>query len=87
MKTRPDRRVFLLKCQPHFIPHHAAVGGLGNALIYKTQLAVVVQELVLAGQNAALPALGWCVFPYIIPDLLKLALALLLSKRVEKFLK
>ena len=32
-------------------------------------------------------ALGWCVFPYIIPDLLKLALALLLSRKVGKFLK
>ena len=32
-------------------------------------------------------ALGWCVIPYIIPDLLKLALALLLSGRVRKFLK
>ena len=58
MKTRPGRRVFLLKCEPHFIPHHAAVGGLGDALIDEAQLAVVVQELVLAGQNAGLTALG-----------------------------
>ena len=32
-------------------------------------------------------ALGWCVFPYMIPDLVKLALAVLLSHRVKKFLK
>ena len=32
-------------------------------------------------------ALGWCVFPYIIPDLAKLALAVILSRRVKKFLK
>ena len=32
-------------------------------------------------------ALGWCVFPYIIPDLLKLAWAIILSRRVKKFLK
>ena len=31
--------------------------------------------------------LGWCVLPYIVPDLLKLALALLLSKRVSPYLK
>ena len=29
-------------------------------------------------------ALGWCVFPYIIPDLVKIALALLISKRLAK---
>lgn len=32
-------------------------------------------------------ALGWCVFPYIIPDLAKIALALLLSKRLAAVLK
>ena len=31
-------------------------------------------------------ALGWCVFPYIIPDLVKLALAVFLSRRVKMFL-
>ena len=28
-------------------------------------------------------ALGWCVFPYIIPDLAKMALALVLQKRLR----
>ena len=28
-------------------------------------------------------ALGWCVFPYIIPDLVKIALALVLQKRLR----
>ncbi|NLL76838.1 MAG: biotin transporter BioY [Clostridiales bacterium] len=28
--------------------------------------------------------LGWCVFPFIIPDIIKIALALLLSKRLSK---
>lgn len=32
-------------------------------------------------------ALGWCVFPYIIPDLLKIALALILSKRLASVLR
>ncbi len=30
--------------------------------------------------------LGWCVFPFIIPDLLKIALAYLLSDRLRKYL-
>lgn len=29
-------------------------------------------------------ALGWCVFPYIIPDMIKILLALVLTKRIAK---
>lgn len=32
-------------------------------------------------------ALGWCVIPFVIPDLAKLALAALLARRVSRFLK
>ena len=32
-------------------------------------------------------ALGWCVFPFVIPDLAKLALAALLARRVSRFLR
>lgn len=32
-------------------------------------------------------ALGWCVFPFIIPDLVKMALAIILAKRLEKHVK
>lgn len=32
-------------------------------------------------------ALGWCVIPYIIPDLVKVALALLLSRKLRTILK
>ena len=31
--------------------------------------------------------LGWCVFPYVLPDLLKMALAFVLEKRVSAALK
>ena len=31
--------------------------------------------------------LGWCVFPYIIPDLVKIALALLISQRLSKVIR
>ena len=36
------------------------------------------------GPIGIMTALGWCVIPYIIPDLLKIALALVLSKRLRK---
>lgn len=32
------------------------------------------------------PVLGWCVFPFVIPDLVKLGLALALERRLEKSL-
>lgn len=32
-------------------------------------------------------ALSWCVFPFIIPDLAKMALAILLAKRLEKHVR
>lgn len=32
-------------------------------------------------------ALGWCVFPFIIPDLIKIALAFLISGRVKRALR
>lgn len=35
------------------------------------------------GPVGVLSALGWCVFPYIIPDLVKMALALVLQKRLR----
>lgn len=36
------------------------------------------------GEVGILTALGWCVFPYILPDLLKLALAYKLSQRLSR---
>ncbi len=35
----------------------------------------------------AMTALTWCVFPFIIPDLIKLALALILARRVRPIIK
>ena len=32
-------------------------------------------------------ALGWCVFPFLLPDALKLALALAAARRVEKYVR
>ena len=39
------------------------------------------------GPVGIMTALGWCVFPYVVPDLLKLVLAVTLSQRVKGFLR
>ena len=39
------------------------------------------------GPVGLLTALGWCVFPFVVPDLCKLGLALALSRRVRPLLK
>lgn len=39
------------------------------------------------GEVGLLTTLSWCVFPYIIPDCIKIALAILLTKRLGKFVK
>ena len=38
------------------------------------------------GHMGILPILGWCVFPFVIPDLVKLGLALALERRLGKSL-
>lgn len=40
-----------------------------------------------SGPISVLTALGYCVFPFLVPDFLKLALALALSRRIEGYLK
>lgn len=40
-----------------------------------------------AGPISLTAALGMCVLPFVVPDLIKLALAVLLSRRVGKFLR
>ena len=40
-----------------------------------------------SGEVGLLTVLGWCVFPFIIPDLIKLALAVVISKRIEPVIK
>ena len=39
------------------------------------------------GPIGLVTALSWCVFPYILPDLAKLALAVTVSRRIKQFLK
>ena len=40
-----------------------------------------------AGAIGVATALGWCVFPFVIPDLIKIALAMALSKRMAAMMK
>ena len=70
------------------LPVSAAACVLGLAVCYAFGTAwflVVYPRNV--GPVGLTTALGWCVFPYIVPDLVKLALAAVLSRRVKKFLK
>ena len=39
------------------------------------------------GPIGLMTALGWCVFPYIIPDIIKIVLAMLLSKKLAAVLR
>lgn len=39
------------------------------------------------GPIGAITALGWCVFPFILPDLVKMGLALVLARRVRPVMK
>ena len=40
-----------------------------------------------SGAVALATVLGWCVVPFIIPDLIKIAVAVLVSKRLKKYVK
>ena len=40
-----------------------------------------------SGEVGLITVLGWCVFPFIIPDLLKLALAVMITKRIAPVIK
>ena len=40
-----------------------------------------------SGEVGLITVLGWCVFPFIIPDLIKMALAVVIAKRIEPVIK
>ena len=40
-----------------------------------------------SGAIGLMTALGWCAFPFILPDVIKIALALVLSKRLAKLIR
>ena len=70
------------------LPVMVAAMVLGLLICYA--FGTVWFMIVYAKNNEAVglwTALGWCVFPFIIPDLLKMALAILLTKRLGKYVK
>ena len=57
---------------------------LGLAVCYAFGTAWFMNVYIkTSGEVGLLTVLGWCVFPFIIPDLLKLALAVVIAKRIE----
>jgi biotin transport system substrate-specific component len=65
-----------------------AASVLGLALCYAFGTAWYLVLYAQAGNPMGLmTALGYCVFPFVIPDLLKLALAALLARRIEKYVQ
>ena len=69
-------------------PHTQRIPILGLALCYAFGTAWYLVLYAQAGNPMGLmTALGYCVFPFVIPDLLKLALAALLARRIEKYVQ
>ena len=64
----------------------ACVLGLAVCYVFGTIWFMVVYSRA-TGPIGVMTALGWCVFPYVIPDLLKLVLAVTLSQRIKGFLR
>ena len=64
----------------------------GAEKLFGTRPAVRIAAMVLglaarrSGEIALATALGWCVIPFIFPDLVKMGLAVLISDRLKKYL-
>lgn len=68
------------------LPVKVAAGVLGMAAYYVFGTAWYLVLYASTGSPVSLmTALGYCVFPFVLPDLVKLALALLLARRVGKY--
>ena len=67
------------------LPAQIASLVLGLILCYTFGTLWFVQ--VYTGEITLSTALAWCVWPFILPDLIKLALALLVGRRVRKALR
>ena len=70
------------------LPVQVAACVLGLAVCYAFGTAwFVVLYSSAKGPVGVMTALGWCVFPFLLPDALKLCLATLLSRRVSALMK
>ena len=61
----------------------ALVLGLAVCYAFGTAWFMIVYAK-NSGSVGLLTALGWCVFPFILPDCVKMALAILIAKRLPK---
>lgn len=69
------------------LPVKLAAGVLGAATYYAFGTAWYLVLYASAGNPVGLmTALGYCVLPFVVPDLIKLALALLLARRLRKYI-
>ena len=73
------------------LPKHPAVSVLSMlvGLLVCYALGTAWFMFVYSRDNGAvglMAVLGWCVFPFIIPDLIKIALAWILSRRLRKYI-
>ncbi len=64
----------------------ALVAALAVCYAFGTAWFVIVYTR-QSGAVGVMTALGWCVFPFIIPDLVKMALAFVLTERVSKLIR
>lgn len=62
------------------------IAGLAVCYAFGTAWFIVLYTR-STGAVQLLTVLGWCVFPFIIPDLLKIAVAFYLSMRLKPFIK
>lgn len=64
----------------------AMIGGVLVCYVFGTAWFAVVYAKT-SEPASLLKILGWCVFPFLIPDAIKIALAAILSNRLKKFIK
>ena len=69
-----------------FIKIAALVVGLAVCYAFGTAWFMHVY-MKNTGEVGLVAVLGWCVFPFIIPDLIKMALAVALAKRIEPVIR
>lgn len=70
------------------LPVKVMAGVLGMVTYYAFGTAwYLILYAMTDSPMGLMTALGYCVFPFIVPDLIKLALALLLAQRVEKYVR
>lgn len=70
------------------LPVKLAAGVLGMATYYIFGTVWYLALYARMGKPMGLlTALGYCVIPFVVPDLIKLALAVLLARRVEKYVQ